>query len=82
MTWFDKFKTDCVPSDFLIRDGKRIRVPRGYIEKLPEHEKAAIKSKRRQHAKTEQAKADNTERRLMTKHESAKLRAARLKREL
>ena len=82
MGWYQQFKNDCFPSDYLIRDGRRIRVPRLYALKLPEHELTALKLQRRQHATSEQAKADNTERRLMTKHESAGLRADHLKREL
>ena len=82
MSWFQQSKGDCFPSDFLIRDGQRVRVPRGYTEKLSEQEKAAIKLKRKQFANNADRKADNTERRLMTKHDSAQLRAARLTREL
>jgi len=42
-TWFDKFKTDCFPSDFLIVEGKHRPVPQYYLKKLAEEEQHRIK---------------------------------------
>lgn len=79
-TWFDRFAGDCFPSDFLVVEGRKVAVPGYYLSKLAEREQLPIKLKRkasgRRHAE------DNTERRLMTKHESARLRGERLVREL
>lgn len=35
-TWFDKFKGDCFPSDFLVVEGRQVPVPRYYLRKLEE----------------------------------------------
>ena len=35
--WFDKYKTDCYPSDFLIVDGRKVPIPK-YYDKLLEIE--------------------------------------------
>jgi hypothetical protein len=33
-TWFDKYKNDAFPSDFLVIDGRHLAVPRYYLNKL------------------------------------------------
>ena len=35
--WYDKFKQDCYPSDYLIQDGRKVPVPK-YYDKLFEAE--------------------------------------------
>mgnify|MGYP000220578584 FL=1 len=35
--WYDKYKTDCYPSDYLVKDGKYMPVPK-YYDKLLERE--------------------------------------------
>jgi hypothetical protein len=42
-TWFDKYKADCFPSDFLVVDNKQVAVPRYYRLKLNEQEEHARK---------------------------------------
>lgn len=37
-SWFQKYKSDCFPSDFLIVDGKHTRVPRYYDQLLKKEE--------------------------------------------
>lgn len=37
-TWFEKYKSDCFPSDFLIVDGHKVPVPRFYTLKLEEEQ--------------------------------------------
>lgn len=44
--WFDRFKGDAFPSDFLILDGKRQRVPRYYKLKLSKVEQLEVETKR------------------------------------
>ncbi|AXH74859.1 MAG: replication initiator protein [Microviridae sp.] len=38
-TWYDKYKTDVFPSDFLVHKGKKHPVPRYYADKLQKEEK-------------------------------------------
>ncbi|WNK12815.1 MAG: replication initiator protein [Microvirus sp.] len=44
-TWFDKFKDDAFPSDFLIVDGKKHPVPKYYLKKLQQEEAAPDETK-------------------------------------
>lgn len=37
-TWFQKYKSDCFPSDFLVVDGRQTRVPRYYDNLLKQEE--------------------------------------------
>jgi hypothetical protein len=46
-TWFDKYKSDCFPSDFLIVDGHKVPVPRFYALKLEEEQLHKIKRLRK-----------------------------------
>lgn len=46
-TWFDKYKDDCFPSDFLVVDGNHVPVPRFYFLKLQEEERLKIQRKRK-----------------------------------
>jgi len=39
--WFDKYKSDCYPSDFLIVDGRKVPIPK-YYDKLLEMENAYL----------------------------------------
>jgi hypothetical protein len=88
-SWFEKFKADAFPSDFLIVDGRRMPVPDYYLRKLEEEEQAAIKDRRRNQgfeAAAKEAKAFAAagygQSRLLTKHLSQALRAERLRRDL
>lgn len=78
--WFDKFKSDCFPSDFLVHDGKQVEVPTYYLNLLKEAdtpapqgrvlrhasstEKAQIKRKRAIRAASPKAKWNNSPERL------------------
>lgn len=78
--WFETFKSDIYPSDFVVMDGKRHPVPKYYHLKLSEEEQAANKRKRVAHAN--QHRADNTPARLKVR-ELVKLdQAKQLKRSL
>lgn len=57
-TWFDKFKSDAFPSDFIIVDGKKHKPPRFYLKKLKEEEQRKIKTRRV--AASRKHKSDNT----------------------
>ncbi|MCU0790688.1 MAG: hypothetical protein MUE79_06520 [Nitratireductor sp.] len=78
--WFERFACDAFPSDFLIVDGKRVSVPRYYLNKLAEVERASVVQRRRERAMVH---ADNNrDSRLLVRHEVATLKAARLVRSL
>ena len=79
-TWFDKFKTDVFPSDFLVVDGKKHPVPRYYTKKLQEGEARKIKVKRMANANRQLE--HTTPERLAVREEIAASRHSRLKREL
>lgn len=79
-SWFNKFKNDCFPSDFLVVDGKHHRVPAFYLKKLAEEE--LTRTKRRRKANSLPRKADNTKTRLAVREEIKKSRINRLKRTL
>lgn len=40
-TWFDKYKGDCFPSDFLVVEGRMVPVPQYYLRKLEAEQAAA-----------------------------------------
>ena len=47
--WYEKFKMDCYPSDYLIVDGRKVPIPKYYdklLELEDEYTHAAIKTKR------------------------------------
>lgn len=79
-SWFDRFKGDAFPSDFVVIDGQRRPVPRYYRDKLSEAEALRLVAPRR--AAARRKAADNTDARLMARHESARLRARRRTRDL
>lgn len=89
-TWFQKFKSDAFPSDFVIVDGRKKKPPRFYTDKLKEdqrdrllaehEEKETIKRARRAQALTQ--KANNTKDRLAVREELATIKLNNRKREL
>lgn len=79
-TWFDKFKSDAFPSDFLVADGQMRRVPAYYANKLQEEELEQIK--RRRKAKARPHKANNTKDRLAVRETVKQSQIKSLKREL
>lgn len=95
-TWFDKFKSDAFPSDFLIVDGKKHPVPKFYLRKLQKEEPPAPTStyfkeqralesnriKRARHVNALPRKADNTPERLAVREIIKKSKLKTLKREL
>jgi len=79
-TWFQQYKSDCFPSDFLVVDGKRISVPTYYANKLDEEELTPIKRKRKRQSLKK--RADQTPARLRVREEVLQSRVKRLKREV
>lgn len=78
--WFDKYKSDLYPSDFLIVDGKRHSVPQFYINKLQEEEQTKLKRTRKRNGLKRRDNA--TPERLAVRETVQQLRADRLKRSL
>lgn len=78
--WYDKFKTDIYPSDFVIVDGKKHPVPKYYINKLSEEEKK--KNLRGRQASARIQRADNTPARLKVREEVLEDKLKVLKREI
>lgn len=79
-SWFDQFKSDIYPSDFLIVDAKKHPVPRYYLNKLLEEENQWIK--RRRKAEANKHRDDNTPARLAVREEVKLAQIKQLKREL
>lgn len=68
-TWFDKFKSDAFPSDFLVVDGRQTMVPRYYFLKLREDEQKALQRARKQRSAAPSKKANRTTERLKVRAE-------------
>ncbi|QCQ85006.1 replication initiator protein [Blackfly microvirus SF02] len=95
-TWFEKYKSDCFPSDFLVVDGKQHRVPAYYTRKLIQEDQAkpaptklaeagrlpATKIKRARKKSALPQKWNNTKERLAVRETIKKERIKSLKREL
>lgn len=79
-TWFDKFKNDVFPSDFLVADGQQRRVPAYYTKKLQEEELEQIKRRRKKNSLPR--RADNTRERLRVREEVKLSKLKMLKRPL
>lgn len=78
-SWFDKYSSDCFPSDFLIINQKKISVPSFYTRKLSEKEIQTYKRSRK--AKAVKHRSDNTPERLKVREEVFTARINQLKRE-
>lgn len=81
-TWFEKFKTDAFPSDFLIVEGKRVKPPQFYFDKLSELEQQRIKRVRKRFSIQPRQKLNSTSARLKEREEVQRLRLQRLQRPL
>lgn len=78
--WFEKWKSDAFPSDFLIVDGRKHSVPSYYFKKLAEEEQSKFKRERKW--KSHARKSDNTSERLRVREQVKISNISRLKREL
>lgn len=68
--WYEKYKADVFPSDFLVHEGKKISVPRYYLNKLEQeasdvHKKVKLKRK----SAIRKHRANNTPERLAVREE-------------
>lgn len=80
--WFQQFKSDAFPSDFVVVDGRQKPVPRYYSLKLNEEELTPIKRKRKLAASSPGQKANRTKERLAVRETVKQSRLSRLKRTL
>lgn len=78
--WFDKYKSDCYPSDFLVVRGKKVKPPRYYDSQLADEELEAIKEKRV--SKAYEYKENNTRDRLRIRETIKMAQLTQLKRNL
>ncbi|AXH75076.1 MAG: replication initiator protein [Microviridae sp.] len=81
--WYDKFKSDAFPSDFLIYQGKKHSVPRFYTDKLKKEDLSTHKEiKYTRKANQEKNKANSTPDRLAVREECKKSQIKSLKRSI
>jgi len=81
-TWFDKFASDCFPSDCLVVDGRKVPVPAYYLGKLDESGQVPIKRARKRKAIEPAQRWNSTPERLAVRKEVRQARLKRLKRTL
>lgn len=81
-TWFDKYKADCFPSDFLVVEGRQTAVPSYYLRKLTEEDQKQVQQKRKMASVKPALKANRTPERLAVREEIHDDRVSRLKRTL
>lgn len=79
-SWLGKFKSDAFPSDFLIVDGRRMKPPRFYLDRLPDEEVEKIKRHRKREGLSK--KEDHTKERLHVRELVLKAKLNQLKRNL
>lgn len=80
--WLEQWGKGELSGDFIVLDGHKKPVPKAYINRLEPLDQALYNHRQRKRAMEPHNVANNTERRLITRHESAKLKAAQLKRDL
>lgn len=76
--WFERFASDC-HSGFVIQNGRKVPVPRYYRVRLPEAVQLVQRVRGQAHARSHAA--EHRDSRLLVKHQSRELKAARLVRE-
>lgn len=75
--WYDTYKSDLYPSDFTVRKGRKVPVPKYYDRLLKEENPTLLDEiKERRLARMRSRKKDNTPRRLADKETVAKARHA------
>jgi len=78
--WFEKYKSDVFPSDFVVVNGNKLPVPRYYLTKLAEEEQEKLKRLRRKNSLKH--KPDRTPARLAVRAEVRDSKLSQLKRNL
>ncbi|AXH73809.1 MAG: replication initiator protein [Microviridae sp.] len=82
-SWYEKFKSDAFPSDFLVHEGKKHPVPKYYSDKLKKEAPDEHDEIRKKRVKARSlAEPDNTPERLFTKMEVKKSKLKSLVRSL
>lgn len=81
-TWFEKFRNDCFPSDFVVIDGRQRRVPNYYTLKLEAPALRKLKGQHKLKAAAPAKKADRTRDRLAVREFIKSDRLSRLQRTL
>lgn len=77
--WFEEFGGDAFPSDFLVHDGRRKRVPRFYLKRLGQEDQDKITLQRKVNAL--EHRENNTPERLAVREEVLASKLSTLKRE-
>ena len=81
--WFDTYKGDCFPSDYITNKGKKFRVPKYYDNLYEEqHPKEMEQIKQQRKGKAEERAADQTAARLHARELCAEAKIKQLKRDL
>lgn len=75
--WFQRYRSDCFPSDFVIIEGSKKPVPQYYLGKLTEEDRQNVTRRRKLRAAAPKKKADRTKERLAVR---AFIKAERVKR--
>ncbi len=71
--WYEKYSTDCFPSDFITCKGKKLKIPRYYEKLLRETENDAYESLKKERKRTAETHAENnTPERLLTREKCLK----------
>lgn len=78
--WFERYKSDVFPADFIVIEGRQVKVPRFYEKKLQEEALAELKRKRKRNGL--RFKKDKTRARLDVRHTVKLAQAKQLKRTL
>lgn len=79
-TWFEKYKSDAFPSDFIVVNGKKMPVPKFYSNKLEKEELEKYKRLRKLDARNR--REDNTPERLKVREQVKSETIKQLKRDL
>ena len=78
-TWYDEFKADCYPSDFITHKGKKFRVPKYYDKLYQQEDPEGMEGiKRSRTLKGWEHKDDQTKERLEAREKCASARLAKL----
>lgn len=84
--WFDKYRRDVFPSDFIVHDGKKLAVPRYYGDlyelNFPNAMLPIKRERLRKHGDALRLRDDDKDRRLRVREDVTKSRVKRLKKEL
>ena len=81
--WFEKFRDDVFPHDYVIWDGKKIRTPKYYLDKLAQAVPGQFDEVKEARKKTAiDRKYDNTPERLAVREQVCKMNLSRTKRNL